>query len=159
MVDSSEVSIMIAAIGVISGVLFAMIQLRNLVKARRMDLVMRLYLAWGEEGMKTAFARVMAIKVDSYEEFTRMHGSFADPNRGQIWTDIDRVCWFANGYCFLVYKGLANAEDIYDLFGHGIPILWEKTHLIVEGLRGDLKSPQSYRWIEYMYNQMKSAAG
>ena len=156
MVAISEISAVIAATGVILGVLFAMVQLRNLVKARRMDLVMRLYLAWGEESMKNAFARVLAVEVTTYEEFVKIHGPMAGPNREQIWTDIDRVGWFANGYSFLVYKGLANPRDIEDLFGHGVILLWEKFRPLVEGWRRDLKMPRSYKWFEYLYNVKKS---
>lgn len=156
MVAISEISAVIAATGVILGVLFAMVQLRNLVKARRMDLVMRLYLAWGEESMKNAFARVLAVEVTTNEEFVKKHGSMVDSNREQIWTDIDRVGWFVNGYGFLVYKGLASPKDIEDLFGHGVIFLWEKLRPLVEGWRRDLKMPRSYQWFEYMYNVMRS---
>jgi hypothetical protein len=45
MVTASDISIAIAATGVTSAAVFAVIQLRDLAKARRMDLVMRLYLA------------------------------------------------------------------------------------------------------------------
>jgi hypothetical protein len=67
--------------------------------------------------MKAAFARFLATKTDNYDEFIKKHGLFTDPDRGQIWTDVDRLCWFANGYCFLVHKRLANVKDIEDLFG------------------------------------------
>jgi hypothetical protein len=153
MVTASEISIAIAAIGVASAAVFAMIQLRNLVKARRMDLIMRLYMAWGEESMKAAFARFLAAKTDDYDEFVKKHGSYGSPDRDQIWTDLDRICWFLNGVCFLVYRKLADARDVDDLIGHGIPKIWERARPLVEGLRKELNSPQSYRWLERMYNE------
>lgn len=153
MVGASDVPAIIAAIGVASATIFAMIQLRNLVKARRMDLIMRLYMAWGEESMKAALARFLAAKTDDYDEFVKKHGLFLNPDHDRIWTDLDRVCWFLNGSCFLIHKKLADARDIEDLFGHGIPMMWEKARPLVEGLRKELNSPQSYQWLERMYNE------
>lgn len=155
MVDVSVFSIVIAAASVTVAAIFAMFQLRNLVKARKMDLIMRLYLGWGEVEMKKSYSRILAVEITSYEEFTKRHGSYASPEHDQIWTDIDRVCWFVNGYSYLIYKGLADRRDVVDLLGHGIIPMWEKLRPVTEGLRRDLNSPKSWQWFEWMYNELK----
>jgi hypothetical protein len=156
MVDVSVFSIVIAAASVTVAAVFAIFQLRNLVKARRMDLVMRLYLGWGEAEMKKSFSRVMAEEITSYEEFTKKYGLWAAPEHPQIWTDVDRICWFVNGYGYLVYSGLADKKYIEDLFGHGVIMGWEKVSPLVEGVRKDLNSPKSWQWFEYLYNEIKT---
>jgi len=155
MVDVSVISTVVAAASVTVAAAFAIFQLRNLVKARRMDTIMRLYLGWGETEMKKSFSRVMAADITTYEEFARKYGPWTSPDHPQIWTDIDRVLWFANGYSYLVYKGLAGRKDIEDLFGHGVPILWEKVYPLVEGVRTELNSPKTWQWIERLYNELK----
>jgi len=155
MADVTVFSIVIAAASVTIAAIFAIFQLRNLVKARRMDMIMRLYLGWGEAEMKKSFSRVMAAEITTYEEFAKKHGPWAHPDHPQIWTDVDRILWFANGYSYLVYKGLADIRDIEDLFGHGVPMMWEKVHPLVEGVRRELNSPKTWQWLEYLYNELK----
>jgi len=156
MVDISVFSVVIAAASVTVAAAFAILQLRNLVKARKMDLIMRLYLNWGEIEMKKSFSRVMATEITSYEDFTGKYGFYTSPEHTQIWTDIDRVCWFVNGYGYLVYRGLAGVKEIDDLFGHGVILVWEKVNPLVEGLRKELNTPKSWRWFEYLYNELRS---
>jgi len=158
MADISLFSIVVAASSVTVAATFAIFQLRNLIKARKMDMIMRLYLAWGDVEMKKSFSRVMAADITSYEDFTKRHGLWASPDHPQIWTDIDRVCWFVNGYGYLVYSGLADRRHISELFGHGIVMMWEKIGPLAEGLRKDLNSPKTWQWFEYLYNEMKKSA-
>jgi hypothetical protein len=49
MLDIPSISAIVAAAGVLVGVVIAVIELRNLVKQRQSDLVMRLYSDWGSE--------------------------------------------------------------------------------------------------------------
>lgn len=158
MVDVSVFSIVIAAASVTVAAIFAIFQLRNLVKARKMDLIMRLYLNWGEVEMKKSYSRLLAVEITSYADFTRRYGSYAILEHTQIWTDIDRICWFVNGYSFLIYKGLADRKDVVDLLGHGIIPLWEKLRPITEGLRKDLNSPKTWQWFGYLYNELKKGS-
>lgn len=52
MVDTSTLSVVVAAASVVFGVLFAMFQLRNLVKTRQTDLVLRLYSGYASREFK-----------------------------------------------------------------------------------------------------------
>ena len=158
MADISLFSVVVAAASVTVAAAFAIFQLRNLVKARRMDMIMRLYLNWGEIEIKKSFSRVMAVEITTHEDFVRVHGPYASPEHAQIWTDIDRVCWFINGYGYLVYRRLAGIREVDDLFGHGVILVWEKVCPLVEGLRKDLNSPRTWRWFEYLYNELKKRA-
>jgi len=158
MVDVSMLSIVVTATSVTVAALFAIFQLRNLVKARKMDLIMRLYLNWGEVEMKKSYSRLVAVEITTYEDFIKRYGPYASPDHAQIWTDLDRVCWFNNGYSYLIYKGLANKKDVIELFGHGLVPMWEKLRPVLYGVRKDLNSPKSWQWFEYMYNELKKEA-
>jgi len=158
MVDVSVLSIVIAAASVTVAAVFAVFQMRNLVKARKMDLIIRLYLNWGEVEMKKSYSGLLAVEITTYEDFIKRYGSYASPDHAQIWTDIDRICWFVNGYSYLIHKDLANKKDVVELFGHGLIPMWEKLRPITEGLRKDLNSPKSWQWFEYLYNEIKKGA-
>ena len=155
MVDASTVSIIIASASVIAGVLYYVTQVRNLVKSRQMDIVMRLYMTWGSEDMKRAFSKVVALKPENYETFSREHGSIASPNRSPIWTDIDRVGWFMNGLGFMVHRRFVGIELVDELFGYGVVSQWKNLGPLVLGWRAELNLPESFGWFEYLAKELE----
>jgi hypothetical protein len=155
MVDASTVSIIIASASVIAGVLYYVLQVRNLVKSRQMDIVMRLYVTWGSDDMKRAFSKVVALKPQDYETFCREHGSIASPNRSPIWTDIDRVGWFMNGLGFMVHRRFVSIDLIGELFGYGVVFQWKILGPLVLGWRAELNLPESFAWFEYLAKELE----
>jgi len=51
MLDIPSISVMVAAAGVIVGVVFTVLELRNLIKQRQTDLVTRLYSIMGSSSL------------------------------------------------------------------------------------------------------------
>ena len=49
MVDTPEISAIVSAVSVVVGVVLTVIELRNLVKQRKSDLLMRLHLAFSSK--------------------------------------------------------------------------------------------------------------
>jgi len=155
MVDASTASIIIASASVIAGVLYYVFQVRNLVKSRQMDIIMRLYMTWGSEEMKRAFSKVVALKPQDYETFSREHGSIASPNRSPIWTDIDKVGWFMNGLGFMVHRRFVSIDLIEELFGYGVVFQWKTLGPLVLGWRAELNLPESFGWFEYLAKELE----
>jgi len=91
MLDIPSISATVAAIGVIVGVVLAILELRSLVKARQMDLLMDLYLAWGSEEMKKAAGRFLALEIKDHTDFVKKYGTINSPERSPVWLDIDRI--------------------------------------------------------------------
>jgi hypothetical protein len=157
MLDIPSITGIVAVVGVIIGVVLTILELRNLVKTRQMDLLMNLYLTWGNEDMKKAHGRFLGIEIKDYDDFVQKYGPIAsfEPERPQIWNDIDRIGWFMNGVGLLVHGKFVNTKSVDDLFGYGVVILWEKMKPLVYGWRKQYNMPKSFGWFEYLYNEMK----
>jgi len=157
MLDIPSISSIVAAVGVIVGVVFAVLQLRDIAKSRQMDLLMNLYLTWGSEDMKKAHGRFMALETKDYNDFVRKCGPVfsVEPERSQAWLDIDRIGWFFNGVGFLVFGKFVNTKSVDDLFGYGVVIVWEKMKPLVYGWRKQYNIPKSFSWFEYLANELK----
>ena len=152
--DIPSISAIVAATGVIIGVVLAVLELRDLVKQRQTDLMMRLYLAWGSEEYKKGFGPFLGLEIKDYDSFAKKYGTITSPERSPIWTDIDRYTWFFNGIGYLVYHNFADIEQVEDLF-YGVGVIWEKTKPLVEAWRKQLNIPKSNRWLEYLSDEMK----
>ena len=151
MSEIQTVSIAIASVSVVAGVIYYAIQIRHQSRTRQMDLLMRLYLTWGSEDMKKALQDVFALEFENYDDFMKKYGLGS-----QAWVDVDKVGWFINGIGFLVHEGFVNIKLVLGLFHkHALIMLWEKLKPVAEGVRKKFGFPESYAWFEYMYNEVK----
>ena len=74
MVDLTSVSALLAAIGVTVGVIFAIVQLRDLVRTRQTDLAMRLYQHFGTKEFVNAWWQVSTREEKDYNEYVKKYG-------------------------------------------------------------------------------------
>jgi hypothetical protein len=158
MVDVTEVSAVVAAAGVIIGVVYYALEIRHQDKMKHLDLFMSLYSIWGSEDMNKAHRRFLAIKVEDYDSFVKKYGSVAseESEPSQIWTDIDRIGWFFNLMGFLVEERIVNIKIVDKLLGYWVIKAWENVcEPLIYGARKQYNIPESYQWFEYLYNEMK----
>jgi len=152
MVDIPSISAVVAAIGVIVGVVLAIMQLRNLVKTRQTDLAIRLYSTYGSKEFVGAWTKIMTAEFKDYNDFVKKYGlpiSSEDP------VDIanNMVGIFFEGIGVLLHRKLVDIDLVMQLFP--VKIVWEKLKPIVEGTRKQFDEPKFYEWFEYLYNEMQ----
>ena len=144
-VDITEMSAIVAAAGVLVGVVFAVLQLRDLVKTRQTDLVMRLYSSYGSSEFQEAFWKVMSREYKDFNDYGKQYG----------WAETVEIGTFFEGIGILLKRKLANIQLIDDLFTTPIKMSWEKMKPYVDDSRKHWNSPEAYEWFEYLYNEMK----
>jgi hypothetical protein len=155
-VDIYEISAIVAAIGVLVGVIYYVLDLRHQTKMRHTDLVMRLYSDWGSEELQKAVGTVMRLEFKDYDDYVKKYGSSLTTDAfAGIW----KVAWFFNGVGVLVQGKLADVELVDKLFGYMILGIWEGLKPIIEGMKKQLsphaREQRALEWFEYLYNEMK----
>jgi hypothetical protein len=153
MVDVTEISAVVAAAGVIIGVLYYALEFRHQGKVKHLDLFMGLYSIWGTEEMLDAHRRMMAFKVRDYDSLVKEYGPIT--SSAQVYKDIDRVSWFFNIMGFLVKEKIVEMKMIDELIGYWIMKNWETIKPLAYGWRKEYNIPESYRWFEYLYDELK----
>jgi hypothetical protein len=134
--DIPSISAVVAAIGVLVGVVFTVLELRNLVKTRQTDLVMRLYSAFGGKDILDEYKKVLNLEPKNYMDFS---GIFV----------------FFEAVGILLRRKLIDIALVDDFFSSPIILSWEKLRPIVEEAREKLNRPQASEWFEYLYNEMQ----
>ena len=157
MVDITEISAMVAAAGVLVGVVYYVLEIRHQTKARedmakttQTDLLMRLYSTWGDESLQKACSTVVGLRFEDYDDYVKKYGTSLP-----VLMDLFRVGWFFNGIGVLLQSKLADIELIDKLFGYMVISLWEIMQPVIEGLKKQSNEPRSLEWFEYLYNEMK----
>lgn len=145
MVDFAEIPAIVAALGVIVGVVFTVLELRNLVKQRQTDLVMRLYSTYGSEEFQTANRRLFDIAVKDYASFLKQYGA----------SDVLMVGTFFEGIGVLLKRKLIDIGLVDDLFSEPIRFSWERMKQIIEYDRKRLNQPRIFEWFEYLAHELK----
>ena len=146
MVDLTSISAILAAIGVFVGVIFAILQLRDLVKTRQTDLLMRLYSTFGTKEFQEAWFKVREMgEFEDYSDYKRKYG-FLETNEVGV---------FFNGVGVLLHRRLIDINLVDDLFHSVVLRTWEKAKPSIEAARRHFKYPQIFQWFEYLYNEMQ----
>jgi hypothetical protein len=154
MVDIVEVSAIVAALGVIIGVVFTIIELRNLVKQRQTDLLVKIapWINISSIELQQAVVRTLNTEYKDYDDFLKRYGQLHSEKPEQ--TAILAVLNYLEGIGILVRRKLVDIGLIYDFWSGDITTIWEKVKPIVEGEKRKWNYPLLLN-SEYLYNEMQ----
>ncbi len=140
MVDLQTVSIVIASISVVVGVIYYAWLIRNQNKLRQTDLTLRLVQQFSDNDFMNSWAQAMARDERVYEEYIKKYGSI----------DLFRISVFFEGVGFLVHRKLLDIDLAMEMWADPVVMMWEKIGDILKRLHSDKAF-----WFEYLYNEVK----
>ncbi|UCE95748.1 MAG: hypothetical protein JSV51_08580 [Candidatus Bathyarchaeota archaeon] len=143
--DIASISALVASIGVIIGVILTVVELRNLVKQRQTDLVMRLHARFGTREFIDAWENTLTREFDDYRKYVAEHGM----------SDVAIVGSFFEGIGLLLHRKLIDIDLVAELFRESSKMTWERARSIVRGQREQYNEPRWGEWWEYLYNELQ----
>ena len=148
--DVTSISAIIAAAGVLIGVVYYILDMRHQMQVRQTSMVMELYSTFGSTEFQKAYQMIRNLEFKDNADYMKKYGNDAEV-AAAMWS----VTIFFEGIGILAKRRLAKVELIDDLFGYPVIKTWEKVALPVKGLRETDKAPGICEWFEYLYNEMK----
>jgi len=146
MLDIPSISSIVAAVGVLIGVVFTVLELRDLVKTRRVDLVTRLYSTFGSTEFVEAWEKIRTREsVDDFDAYKKKHGL----------SEYIQVCTLFEGIGILLDRRLIDNDLADDLFGVPVRLAWERMRVLIQEDRKQTNEPGTFEWFEYLYNKMQ----
>jgi hypothetical protein len=146
--DTIERVLTIAApLAIIIGVIIALLQLRNQQRLRQLEVVMRLYATFGEEGFLRHYRRVASWKYKTYAAYRKK-------NSPDDYISLLVVSVFFENMGLLLKRKLAPIDLLDDLLSGPILEAWPKTRPIWLGMRAEHNHPAWAEWFEYFYDAM-----
>ena len=143
--DIPSISAIIAAVGVLIGVILTVLEVRNLVETRQTDLVIRLYSTFGSEELQDAWEKTQTREYKDFNAYRSEYGL----------REVNEVGWFFEGVGVLLHRKLIDIRLVDDLFSSPVKRAWERLKPIAEGERNQTQRPQIWEWFEYLYNEMQ----
>ncbi len=151
MIDIPSISAVVAATGVIVGVVFAVLELRNATKQRRTELLMSVYSRFGSAEFANALERIRTSEYKDYHEYVEKYGV----------AELYQVGSVFEGLGYLLHGKLID-KDLTSLFSSSESLItWEKIKPMVEDARKQLSQRKAGEyipmlvWWEYFYNEVK----
>jgi len=147
MVDITELSAIVAAAGVIIGVVYYILDIRNQARLRQTDLVMGLYATLCSKEFQDEYNRIMADKeITSYSKMVEKYGAVYLESIPET---------FFEGVGVLLLRRLIDIGLVDDLMSGPIKMFWERRKPVIEDARKQINYPQYAEFFEYLYNEMK----
>jgi hypothetical protein len=150
--DITSFSAIVAAISVVVGVIFAIIQMRHATKTRTTGLVIQLNPALRADlgDLIESSNIIWKQEFTTYEEYIEKYGN--------PWTDKPLLTLLAynDGLGYLLRKRLIDKEIIEYLSEGNITVIWEKLQPIITGMRENYHLPDMFESFDYLYNELKN---
>ena len=139
------VSIVIAAASVVAASTFYAFQIRNQLRVRKTDLVMRLYATWDSLEFQEAFHTIYWADFDDYDSAIATTGG-----ERQVWSYV--LCSY-DQVGVLLRRKLIEFDLVDDLLGNSTRQIWEKVAPVIREAR-ERFDPRLYEHFEYLYDEM-----
>jgi len=157
--DVVSISSIVAAAGVIVGVILTVQELRHLRKQRQTDLLVRLapWLNMNSSELQQAMVKIINLEFKDYNDFVKKYGPLASEKPEQM------AIMTIGNYCetigTLVRRGLVDIGLVYEFWGHNLLLYWEKVKTLAEGAIKQYDQPWYGESVqsnaEYLYNELK----
>jgi hypothetical protein len=145
MVDITEISAMVAAAGVLVGVVYYILDLRHQIKMKKTDLLVRLYSSMLGKDWLASWDKVDSLQS---EDFIKMR----DEHR---MVEINQVYGFFDEVGILLQMRLVDIDLVEKLLHGHVIRTWEKLKPAMEHGRKLRDDPRIAQGFEYLYNEMK----
>lgn len=161
MIELSVIRDLVAIFGVIAGLSYYVMVVRNnqrtqrqQLETRQAQLFMNLYETWSTPGFRKRSNWVnQVLEYEDSEDFHSKYGAVADPDAFADWAS---VAAYYEGIGVLIRKGLINIDLVYELLRNSISITWEKMgpEFLDSRARGT-GHPTLFSNFEFLYNEIK----
>jgi hypothetical protein len=154
--DIPSISAIVAAAGVLIGVIYYVLDMRNQTRIRKTDQLTRLYSTGTSKEFIDAFWKVVSLQVKDYQDYVKQYGSLLTTD-----STMNRAFYTVSSYYELVgvllYRKLIDLVTVYDVWGSSGPImLFEKMKPVLLGIRREIE-PGAFIGFEYLCHELKRA--
>ena len=160
MVDIETVSVSLAALSVVLGVIYYILNLRDqkrnmklTLETRQAQLFMQINAQWRDRDfIKRFYDMLNNWKYTDVKDFWSKYGQ--DVNEDAFVTMVE-IGWYFESVGQLLRDGLIDVKLVDAMYSDRLIRLWEKSYTIIEGLRKVHHNPDYYGNYEYLYKELK----
>jgi len=149
--DIQTVSIIMASIGVLSGVIYSIIDIRHRRKLRQAESLIRLspWFNVDAKEMQEMITKVCSLEYENYHDYLEKYSDKPEQVMLKILGN------YFEGIGILVAKKLVDVDIVHDFWGDIIQSSWGQIKPLIADMRKETAQPNMYKFWEYLYDEMK----
>ena len=146
MVDIPTISAVLAAASVIVGVLIALLEIRHMARARRTDVIMRIYERFSSKEWYESTTRVTGSKFVDFDDYRKKYGL----------VDIVQVALLFDEVGVLLEQNLIDIKLADSLFGDSATLMWKTCRPAIQEIRNHGSQPRMFSHFDYLQQKLDS---
>jgi hypothetical protein len=146
MIDIPTVASIVTTISIVVGVVFTILEIRDLAQTRKTEVIMKIYERFGTREVVEAINRVGNAKFENIADYSKKYG----------FTDISLIAELFEGIGVLLEQNLIDIKMVDSLFGPTINLLWVRMKPALYAMREGLKEPFFFSHYEYLINRLNA---
>ena len=150
MVDITETSAVVAAVGVLIGVIYYILDIRHQRQVRKTDLVISLSDFGTRKDFLEACTDIFDADFKDYDDFVRKYGELF--SKKPVPMSFFVVGNFMERVGVLLHDKLLDISLVSQLMT--VTDFWEKMKPVIEGVRREENNQNYYVYFEYLYNEV-----
>lgn len=157
MVELTVIRDLAAIAGVIIGLSYYILTIRNQNKARQTVAIIQLHQHKTSPEENTRFWKLLALKWEDHDDYQKKYGPLGSPDEEQTRSMVSAEWGFYEGLGFMLKKGLVDLETVYSLFGVRCTMMWYKYETLIDGVRSMENfggGSRIYENFEYLANEI-----
>jgi hypothetical protein len=144
--DIATISTIVAAVSVVVGVVFTILEIRHMAKTRRTEFILKIYERFGSKEIVDAVMKIGS-KFDSLDDYIKRNGL----------TDTVQVLEIFDEVGVLLEQGLVDINLVDSLFSPSVTEEWESNILrLINGLRKRSNQPSFFGHAEYLFKRLRA---
>jgi len=152
MVDIQTISIVLTSMSAIVAFTYYSLTLRNTNKTRQAQLFMQLYDTYRDKKFMEEWISIFTWSWEDYDDYWEKYGWDKNPEANASFSSVSALL---EGVGVLVRRNLIDPNLVHDLLWIVVRNYWMKFRPIILGMRTQLNDPSIFRWIEYLYNEIR----
>ena len=158
--DVASTVAIIAAFGVMIGLILTILQLRQLMTQRKMQMMMGI-VPWFKMDNKEVMDSVSLVVTSDYKDYDDFVIKYGDPfaGSGPVPRAFQNVSGFWEGLGLLYRKRIVDRALVKDFYQFAVPFEWEKMKPIILGMREKYHESRLFDEFEYLAGEMRKEGG
>ena len=159
MIELSFIRDLVAIIGVIAGLTYYVLTVRNQKKARQAQLLMGLYETYRSKEFRQDVIEIRNQEWTDFDDFWEKYGEETNPSAWSSWLT---VAAFFNGVGVLLKRNLIDIGLVEDLLSNVVFGMWSRMHVPLYGYREwqtrSVYGQEILHGFEFLYEQLAKRA-
>jgi hypothetical protein len=146
MFDIPTISTIVAAVSILIGIIFTILELRHFNRTRKTEIIMRIYDRFSSKEMVEAMNKVGAAKFENINDYAKKYG----------FTEIVEITVLFEALGVLLEEKLIDIDLVDHLFGPTLNSLWERMRPVLYAMRESMNEPFFFSHFEYLVRRLDS---